>query len=174
MFPAQPECSNPALKAHERPVLMQLLDLIFLLLRLLCISEKQPGGSCLSLRAADHRTMILRDKANIRNASDAYVDSIRAEIVSICALLYKLLAAVAPWAQHVLEFEKDWLWSDCFTSVCSPVQQFIGKDNADVMEVHWRRMSLEMSCQRAIAEKRYWLLSGTFFKSARRSKPCFL
>ena len=75
---------------------MQLLDLIFLLLRLLCISEKQPGGSCLSLRAADHRTMILRDKANIRNASDAYVDSIRAETVSICALLYKLLAAVAP------------------------------------------------------------------------------
>ena len=75
---------------------MLLLDLIFLLLRLLCISEKQPGGSCLSLRAADHRTMILRDKANIRNASDAYVDSIRAETVSICALLYKLLAAVAP------------------------------------------------------------------------------
>jgi len=75
---------------------MQLLDFIFLLLRLLCISEKQPGGSCLSLRAADHRTMILRDKANIRNASDAYVDSISAETVSICALLYKLLAAVAP------------------------------------------------------------------------------
>ena len=75
---------------------MQLSDLIFLLLRLLCISEKQPGGSCLSLRAADHRTMILRDKANIRNASDAYVDSIRAETVSICALLYKLLAAVTP------------------------------------------------------------------------------
>ncbi len=72
---------------------MQLLDLIFLLLQLLCISEKEPGGSCLSLRAADHRTLILRDKANIRNASDAYVDSIRAETVSICALLYKLLAA---------------------------------------------------------------------------------
>jgi hypothetical protein len=75
---------------------MQLLDLIFLLLRLLCISEKQPGGSCLSLRAADHRKMILREKANIRNASDAYVDSIRAETVSTCALLYKLLAAVTP------------------------------------------------------------------------------
>ncbi len=96
VFPAQPECSNPALKAHEWPVLMQLLDLIFLLLLLLCISEKQPGGSCLSLRAADHSTMILRDKANIRNASDSYIDSIRAETVSIRALLFKLLAAVAP------------------------------------------------------------------------------
>ncbi len=32
--------------------------------------------------------------------------------------------------------------TDCFTSICNPVQQCIRKDNANLMEVHWRRMSL--------------------------------
>jgi hypothetical protein len=36
------------------------------------------------------------DKANIRNATDAYFYCIRAETVSIRALLFELLAAVAP------------------------------------------------------------------------------
>ncbi len=74
---------------------MLLLDLFFLLLLLLCVSEKQPGRLCLHLRAADHHTIILGDQANINNARDAYVDCIRAETVSIGALLFDLLAAVA-------------------------------------------------------------------------------
>ena len=40
--------------------------------------------------------MIMRDKDYIRNARDSYVDCIRAENVLICALLFELLAAVAP------------------------------------------------------------------------------
>ena len=62
----------------------------------MCVSKKQPGGPCLNLRAADQRTMIMRDKDYIRNARDSYVDCIRAENVLICALLFELLAAVAP------------------------------------------------------------------------------
>ncbi len=73
-----------------------IIGLSPLLLLLLCVSEKQPGGPCLNLRAADHHTIILGDKANIKNARDAYVDCIRAETVSIRALLFELLAAVAP------------------------------------------------------------------------------
>ncbi len=83
VFPDQTDCAIPARKAHEWPVLILLLDFLFLLLLLLCVSEKQPGGPCLNLRAADHHTIILGDKANIKNARDAYVDCIRAEIVSI-------------------------------------------------------------------------------------------
>ncbi len=75
---------------------MLLSDLLFLLLLLLCIYEKQPGGPCLNLRAADHEPIILGDKGNIKNTRDAYVDCIRAETVSIRALLFELLAVVAP------------------------------------------------------------------------------
>jgi hypothetical protein len=75
---------------------MLLLDFFFLLLLLLCVSEKQPRRPCLTLRAADHHTKILGDQANIKNARDAYVACIRAETVSIGALLFELLAAVAP------------------------------------------------------------------------------
>jgi hypothetical protein len=50
----------------------------------------------LNFRAADHHTIFLMDKANIRNARDAYFYCIRAETVSIRALLFELLAAVAP------------------------------------------------------------------------------
>jgi hypothetical protein len=87
VFPAQPECSNPALKAHEWPVLMQLLDLIFLLLRLLCISEKQPGGPCLNLRSADHSTMSLSDKANIRNDMDGAKAVMQKQIIVIIEII---------------------------------------------------------------------------------------
>jgi hypothetical protein len=69
---------------------------IFPIIVILCVFEKQPGGPCLNLRAADHYTKILGDKANIKNTRDAYVDCIRADTVSIRALLFELLAAVAP------------------------------------------------------------------------------
>ncbi len=50
----------------------------------------------LNFRNADHQTIFLMDKANIRNARDAYFDCIRAETMSIRALLFDFLAAVAP------------------------------------------------------------------------------
>ncbi len=62
-------------EATRRPVLMLVLELIFLLLQLLCFSEQDPVGPCLKLSAADHCTMILRDTTNIRSARD---DCIRA------------------------------------------------------------------------------------------------
>jgi hypothetical protein len=150
---------------------MQLLGLIFLLLR-----------------------FFLRDKANIRNARDADVYCIRAETVSIRALLLKLLAVVAQgrgggrrgvdsaggWRRRLGQpsvmpprshrgisaalaalaaaagsGDQRWLFSilehsmflnlrktDYFTSI-RPVQQCIVKYNANVMEVHCRRMSLQ-------------------------------
>ena len=89
VFPDQTECANQALKAHEWPVYMLLLDLFFLLLLLLCASEKQPGGPHLNLRAADHHTKNLGDKTNIKIVRDAYVDCLRAETVSLRALLFE-------------------------------------------------------------------------------------
>ena len=53
-------------------------------------------ASWLNFRAADHHTIFLMDKANLRNAKDACFYCIRAETVSIRALLFELLAAVAP------------------------------------------------------------------------------
>ena len=67
----QSECANPALKQHEWPVRMLLFELIFLLLRLLCISEQLAGGPYLNFCTADHCTMILRDQVNIRPMSTA-------------------------------------------------------------------------------------------------------
>ncbi len=48
----------------------------------------------LNLRAADHETMDLRDKAKSRDARNAYFDCIRAATGSISALLIQLLAII--------------------------------------------------------------------------------
>ncbi len=66
------ECANPALKHHHCPVLMLLFGLIFLLLRLLYISEQLAGWPYLNLCTANHCTMITRDQVNIRPMTTAY------------------------------------------------------------------------------------------------------
>ncbi len=67
----QSKCADPALKQHEYPVLMLLFGLIFLLLRLLYISEQLAGGPYLNFCAANHCMMITRDQVNIRPMSTA-------------------------------------------------------------------------------------------------------
>ena len=72
----QLECANPALKQYERPGFMLLFEIISLIFKfkfklgLLSISSSEQqakaGGPYLNLRAADHCTMILRDKTNHR------------------------------------------------------------------------------------------------------------
>jgi hypothetical protein len=58
---------------------------------------------CAFLSSILHHTIFLMDKANIRNAREAYFYCIRAETVSVRALLFELLAAVAPggWGVRV-------------------------------------------------------------------------
>ncbi len=49
----------------------------------------------LNLRAADHGTMILRDKVNSKSVRDAFVNCRRVATVSIRALLFQLMAIIA-------------------------------------------------------------------------------
>jgi hypothetical protein len=167
-------------------------------------------AASLNLRAADHGLMILRDKANSRSAREAYVDCIRAAIVSIRALLSnywlycdylnyyceyfetrlrlrrgKVATALEAggWDQQrqpsptPQRSRRGWQrrWrrrgagsgrcggdqkrqfsilghmflslgkTDCFIVVRAyvvPIQQYIVCDDANVIEVHWRRMSM--------------------------------
>ena len=41
VLPVQQVCTNPALKAHEWPVFMLVLDLNFLLFQFLCFSKQK-------------------------------------------------------------------------------------------------------------------------------------
>ncbi len=84
MFLDQTECTKPALHAHEWPVHMLLLDLFF---PIIAIIVRFCVAALLNLRTADHETMIMRNRANLRSARAAYDDCIRAVLMSILALL---------------------------------------------------------------------------------------
>ena len=84
MFPDQTECANPALKAHEWPVHNAIIGLIF---PIIAIMVRFCVAAWLNLCAADHETMIMRNRANLRSARAANGDCIRAVLMSILDLL---------------------------------------------------------------------------------------